>query len=162
MAKAYSLGVAAAMPQAAQILDSFHVVAALHKGDRPCEVRGEVRVGKEAQGCLPRRTYAWLKRWESLTECQLAKREELDPAKTHLRGDACLSDGKAMQDVYGCPDKKSTAKAPDHLCSWMMHSVVAKIKRMAGTFRQERKGILNWWRRDPPIRFSKGSTPPPS
>ncbi|RRF98676.1 MAG: hypothetical protein DUD39_08375 [Coriobacteriaceae bacterium] len=79
------MGVTAAMPQAAQIADSFHVVAALHKGDRPCEVHGEVRVGKEAQGCLPRRTYAWLKRWESLTECQLAKREELDPAKTHLR-----------------------------------------------------------------------------
>ncbi|QUC02727.1 transposase [Atopobium sp. oral taxon 416] len=67
-----------------------------------------------------------------------------------------------MQDVYGCPDRESTAKAPDRLCLWMMHSAVAKIKRMAGTFRQERKGILNWWRRDPPIRFSKGSTPPPS
>ena len=36
MAKAYSLGVAAAMPQAAQILDSVHVVAAFHKDDRPC------------------------------------------------------------------------------------------------------------------------------
>ncbi|MFC2647206.1 MAG: transposase [Coriobacteriaceae bacterium] len=29
----------------------------------------------------------------------------------------------------------------------MMHSVVAKIKRMAGTFRQEREGILNWWKK---------------
>jgi hypothetical protein len=105
-------------------------VAAFHKGDRPCEVHAEARVGEEAQGS------SRLKKKESLTEYQLAKREELDPAKTHLRGDACLSDGKAMQDVYGCPDKKSTAKAPDHLCSWMMHSVVAKIKRMAGTLRK--------------------------
>ena len=32
------------MPQAAQILDSFHVVAALHEGDRPCKVREEARL----------------------------------------------------------------------------------------------------------------------
>ena len=132
------------MPQAAQILDSFHVVAALHKGDRPCEVRGEVRVGKEAQGYLPRRTYAWLKRKKSLTEYQLAKREELDPAKTHLREAHTCQIAEVMQDVYGCPDKKSTAKAPDRLCLWMMHSVVAKMKGVAGTLRQEREGILNW------------------
>ncbi|MFC2647907.1 MAG: hypothetical protein ACFNZW_08135, partial [Coriobacteriaceae bacterium] len=86
MAKAYSLGVAAAMPQAAQILDSVHVVAAFHKGDRPCEVHAEARASEEAQGS------SRLKKKESLTEYQLAKREELDPAKTHLRGDACLPD----------------------------------------------------------------------
>jgi len=38
------------MPQATQILDSFHVVAALHKGDRPCEGCGEARAGRETQG----------------------------------------------------------------------------------------------------------------
>ena len=38
------------MPQATQILDSVHVVAAFHKDDRPCEVRGEARAGEEAQG----------------------------------------------------------------------------------------------------------------
>ena len=81
------------MPQATQILGSFHVVAALHKGDRPCEVRGEVRVGEEAQGCLPRRTYAWLKRWESLTECQLAKREARSCEDTS-QGGARLPDGR--------------------------------------------------------------------
>jgi transposase len=35
----------------------------------------------------------------------------------------------------------------------MMHSVVAKIKRMAGTFRQEREGILNWWEKGSTISF---------
>ena len=98
------------MPQAAQILDSVHVVAALHKGDRPCEVHAEARVGEEAQGS------SRLKKKESLTEYQLAKREELDPAKTHLReAHACQMAG-AIQDVYGCPNRKSTAKAPDRLC----------------------------------------------
>ena len=65
------------------------------------------------------------------------------PCKDTSQGGAHLPDGKAMQDVYGCPDKKSTAKAPDRLCLWMMHSAVAKIKRMAGTLRKEREGILN-------------------
>jgi hypothetical protein len=37
------------MPQATQILDSFHVVAALHKGDRPCEVREEARACQMAE-----------------------------------------------------------------------------------------------------------------
>jgi hypothetical protein len=61
-----------------------------------------------------------------------------------------------MQNVYGCPDKKSTAKAPDRLCLWMMHSVVAKIKRMAGTFRQERERILNWWKKGSTNSFLEG------
>ena len=37
-----------------------------------------------------------------------------------------------------------------------MHSAVAKIKRMAGTFRQERKGILNWWEKGSTNSFLKG------
>ena len=104
------------MPQAAQILDSFHVVAALHEDDRPCEGCGEARAGREAQGYLPRRTYAWLKRKKSLTEYQLAKREELDPAKTHLREARVCQMAGAIQDVYGCLNRKSTSKAPDRLC----------------------------------------------
>ncbi|QUC02594.1 hypothetical protein [Atopobium sp. oral taxon 416] len=37
------------MPQAAQILDSIHVVAALHEGDRPCEVHTEARACQMAE-----------------------------------------------------------------------------------------------------------------
>ncbi|QUC02726.1 transposase [Atopobium sp. oral taxon 416] len=98
------------MPQAAQILDSFHVVAALHKGDRPCEVHAEARVGEEAQGCLPRRTYAWLKRKKSLTECRLAKREELDPAKTHLRGARACQTAKRCRTSMAAPTENLQPK----------------------------------------------------
>ena len=41
-----------------------------------------------------------------------------------------------------------------------MHSAVAKIKRMAGTFRQERKGILNWWEKGSTNSFLKGLNSP--
>ena len=38
----------------------------------------------------------------------------------------------------------------------MMHSVVTKIKRMAGTFRQEREEILNWWKKGSTNSFLEG------
>ena len=63
---------------------------------------------------------------------------------------------EAIQDTYGCLDRKSTAKAPDRLCLWMMHSAVAKIKRVAGAFRKEREGILNWWKKGSTNSFLEG------
>ena len=104
MAKAYSLGVAAAMPQAAQILDSVHVVAAFHKDDRPCEVRGEARASEEAQGS------SQLKKKESLTECQLAKREELDPTKTHLREARACQTAKRCRTSMAAPTENLQPK----------------------------------------------------
>ncbi|RRF97654.1 MAG: hypothetical protein DUD39_13785 [Coriobacteriaceae bacterium] len=80
--------VTTAMPQAAQILDSVHVVAAFHKGDRPCEVREEARL----------------------------RREKLDPAKTHLREARACQMAEAMCDVYSCTDRESAAAAPNRLC----------------------------------------------
>ena len=38
------------------------------------------------------------------------------PREDTSQGGAYLPDGKAMQDTYGCPDRESTAKAPDRLC----------------------------------------------
>ena len=47
---------------------------------------------------------------------------------------------EALQDVYSCPDRQSAARALERLCSWMMHSAVAKIKRVAGTLRKSVRG----------------------
>ena len=38
----------------------------------------------------------------------------------------------------------------------MMHSAVAKIKRVAGTLRKEREGILNWWKKGSTNSFLEG------
>ena len=92
------------MPQAAQILDSVHVVAALHKGDRPCEVHAEARASEEAQGS------SRLKKKESLTEYQLAKREELDPAKTHLREAHACQTAKRCRTSMAAPTKNLQPK----------------------------------------------------
>jgi hypothetical protein len=92
------------MPQAAQILGSFHVVAAFHKGDRPCEVHAEARASEEAQGS------SQLKKKESLTECQLAKREELDPTKTHLREARACQMAKRCRTSMAAPTKNLQPK----------------------------------------------------
>ena len=73
MAEAYSLGVAAQMPQAAQTVDRFHVVQLLNRAI------DHVRCTERRESASKRRQlagtkYIWLKKKESLTECQLTKR----------------------------------------------------------------------------------------
>jgi hypothetical protein len=76
------------MPQATQILGSFHVVGTCEQDNRPCEVHTEARL----------------------------RREKLDPAKIHLREARACQMAEAMQDVYSCPDRESAAAAPNRLC----------------------------------------------
>ncbi|RRF95933.1 MAG: hypothetical protein DUD39_15925 [Coriobacteriaceae bacterium] len=142
MAEAYSLGVAAQMPQAAQTVDRFHVVQLLNRAIDHVRC-AERRESAEKRRQLAGTKYVWLKRRESLTKLQLAKREELDPVKTHLRTARACQMGEALQDVYSCPDRESAAAAPERLCSWMMYSAVAEMKSVARTLRKEREGILN-------------------
>ena len=155
MAEAYSPGVAAEMPQAAQTVDRFHVAQLLNGAIdhvRCAERRESAEKRRQPAGTK----YVWLKRKESLTERQLAKREELDPAKTHLRTARACQVGEALQDVYSCADRESASEAPGRLCSWMMHSNVSEMKAVARTLRKEREGILNWWKRGSTDSFLEG------
>jgi transposase len=106
--KAYSLGVAAEMPQAAQSVDRFHVVQLLNRAIDPVRCQ-ERRESAEKRRQLAGTKYVWPKKKESLTKRQLARREELDPAKTHLREARACQMGEALQDIYSCADRKSAA-----------------------------------------------------
>jgi len=143
------------MPQAAQSVDSFHVVQLLMRATDHVRC-AERRESAEKRWQLAGTKYVWLKKKESLTKLQLAKREELDPAKTHLREARACQMGEALQDVYSCADRKSAARAPERLCSWMAHSNVRKMKSVARTLRKEREGILNWWKRGSTNSFLEG------
>lgn len=125
------------MPQAAQTVDRFHVVQLLNRAIDHVRC-AERRESAEKRRQLAGTKYVWLKRKESLTERQLAKREELDPAKTHLRTARACQMGEALQDVYSCAGRESAARALDRLCSWMMHSNVREMKTVARTLRKER------------------------
>lgn len=155
MAEACSLGVAAEMPQAVQTVDRFHVVQLLNRAIDHVRC-AERRESAEKRRQLAGTKYVWLKRKESLTERQLAKREELDPAKTHLRTARACQMEEALQDVYSCAGRESAARALDRLCSWMMHSNVREMKTVARTLRKEREGILNWWKRGSTNSFLEG------
>ena len=84
MAEAYSLGVAAEMPQAAQTVDRFHVMQLFSRATDKVRCR-ERRESEEKRAMLAGTKYVWLRRKSSLTERQLAKRAELDPARSHWR-----------------------------------------------------------------------------
>ena len=146
MAEAYSLGVAAEMPQAAQTVDRFHVMQLFSRATDKVRCR-ERRESEEKRAMLAGTKYVWLRRKSSLTERQLAKRAELDPARSHLRTARACQMAEAMRDVYELPDRESAAGALDRLCSWMTHSNVPEMKVVARTLRKEREGVLNWWRR---------------
>ena len=155
MAEACSLGVAAEMPQAARTVDRFHAVQLLNRAI------GHVGCAERRESAEKRRQSAgtkcvWLKRKESLTERQPAKREEPDPAKTHLRTARACQMGEALQDVHSCAGRESAARALDRLCSWMMHSNAREMKTVARTLRKEREGILNWWKRGSTNSFLEG------
>ena len=146
MAEAYSLGVASEMPQAAQTVDRFHVMQLFSRATDRVRCR-ERRESEEKRAMLAGTKYVWLKRESNLTGRQLAKRAELDPARSHLRTARACQMAEAMRDVYGLPGRESAARALDRLCSWMMHSNVPEMKVVAGTLRKEREGIPDWWDR---------------
>jgi len=69
MAEAYSLGVAAEMPQAAQSVDRFHVVQLLMRATDPVRC-AERRESASKRRQLAPTKYLWLKKKESLTKRQ--------------------------------------------------------------------------------------------
>ena len=146
MAEAYSPGVAAEMPQAAQTVDRFHVTRPFPGATDKVRCR-ERRESGEKRAMLAGTKYVWLKRESNLTECQLAKRRGLDPARSHLRTARACQMAEAMRDVYEFPDRESAARALDRLCSWMTHSNAPQMRMVARMLRKEREGVLNWWRR---------------
>ena len=142
MSQAYALGVAEQMPAAAQTVDRFHVMQLFEQAvDR---VRcAEAKSSAEKRRLLRGTKYVWLKRPENLTERQAARKESL--MGEHLLTARACAMAEAMRAVYPCPDRKSAAAELDRVVSWVMHSNVGGMKRVARTVRAEREGILNWF-----------------
>ena len=145
MSEAYSIGVAAEMPRAAQTVDRFHVMQLFSRRVDGVRCR-ERRESADKRAMLSGTKYVWLKREENLTDGQRATREALCPARSHLQTARACQMEEAMRDVYELPDRESAAVALDRLASWMMHSNVPEMKVVARTLRKEREGIPDWWR----------------
>ena len=144
MAASYSLGCADAMPNAAQTVDRFHVMQlACRELDR---VRcAEAKSSEERRRLLKGTKYCWLKRPENLTPRQAERKASL--MSEHLQTARACAMVEALRGVYSMPDRGSAARELDRWVSWVMHSNVPQMKRVAATIREEREGILNWFSR---------------
>ena len=144
MSGSYSAAVAEQMPRATQTIDRFHVMQLFSRAtDR---VRcAERRESDEKREMLKRTKYVWLKREENLTERQRDTRERLAPCRSHLRTARACQMTEAMRDVYSCATAAEAGPELDRLVSWMMHSNVPEMKRVARTVRENREGILNYF-----------------
>ena len=144
MSRAFSLGVAEAMPAASQTVDRFHVMQLFTKALD--QVRcAEAKSCEEKRRLLRGTKYAWLKRPENLTERQAATRERL--SSEHLLTARACAMTEAMRGVYSCATRAEAAAELDRVVSWIMHSNVPRMKAVARTVREEREGILNWFDR---------------
>ena len=144
MSASFSAAVAEQMPQAAQTVDRFHVMQLFAQAtDRVrCAERRESDGKREL---LKGTKYVWLKREGNLTERQRETRERLAPAKSHLRTARACQMTEAMRDVYSCATAEEAGAELDRLLSWMMHSNVPEMKRVARTVRENREGILSYF-----------------
>ena len=144
MSASFSAAVAEQMPQAAQTIDRFHVMQLFAQAtDRVrCAERRESDGKREL---LKGTKYVWLKREGNLTDRQREARERLAPAKSHLRTARACQMTEAMRDVYSCATAEEAGAELDRLLSWMMHSNVPEMKRVARTVRENREGILNYF-----------------
>ena len=128
------------MPEATQTIDRFHVMQLFSRAtDRVrCRERRESDEKREA----PERTkYVWPEREESLTERQREVRERLAPNRSHLKTARACQMTEAMRDVYDCETAEEAEPMLDRLLSWMTHSNVPEMRRVAKTVRENKEGI---------------------
>lgn len=142
MSEAYALGVAKAMPNAAQTVDRFHVMQLFTKATDRVRCR-EAKSSQEKRRLLRQTKYCWLKRPENLTEKQRARKESL--AGEHLLCARACAMTEATRTACACPDCGSAGAELDRLASWMTRSNVAEVKAVARIARKKREGILNWF-----------------
>ena len=107
-----------------------------------CRERRESDEKREA----PERTkYVWPEREESLTERQREVRERLAPNRSHLKTARACQMTEAMRDVYDCETAAEAEPMLDRLLSWMTHSNVPEMRRVAKTVRENKEGIPGYF-----------------
>ena len=144
MSGPFAKGVRRNMPQAHQTIDKFHVMQLFSKATD--EVRNVERKESDEKAELLKGTkYVWLKREENLTERQARIRAELDPKKSHLKTARACQMSEGMRDVYQKATREEAEHALKRLCSWIMHSNVPRMKKVAKTIRENWDDVLNWW-----------------
>lgn len=142
LSPAFASGIRAQLPNAARIIDKFHVIQLFTK--QIDNVRAaESKESAAKRRLLARTKYLWLANEGNLTEHQLEKKRNLS-RENLLTARACAMK-EAMQHVYECLDRKEAEEELDLLLSWMTHSNIEGMKTVARTMRENKPDILNYF-----------------
>ncbi|NQT58449.1 MAG: ISL3 family transposase [Bacteroidetes bacterium] len=139
MSRGYETAVTETFRNAKRVIDKFHVIKNVN------DVVDDVRRRESRQHRELKHTrYVWLKNPGNLTGNQQVLYEKL--SKTNLRTVKAYQMRLVVQDIYmHCPDRESASSAFDELCSWIMHSNVWEMKKIAKMIRRNKEAILNYF-----------------
>lgn len=144
LSPAFASGVAEHLPKAKRVADRFHV---MQIANRQLDLvrAGEARESEEKRRLLKRTKYVWLKREENLTARQLETKRSL-AAENLKTGRACAM-VEALRRAYDTCETAEEAKAElDALTSWIMHSNVPQMKKLARTLRDNEAEVLAYFK----------------
>lgn len=144
LSPAFAAGVAGHLPNAKRVADRFHV---MQIANRQLDLvrAGEARESEEKRRLLSRTKYVWLKREENLTPRQLERKRSL-AAENLKTGRACAM-VEALRRAYDTCETAAEAKAElDALTSWIMHSNVPQMKKLARTLRDNEAEVLAYFK----------------
>ena len=123
------------------IIDKFHVIKHAN------EAVDAVRKAESKENPLLKKTkYLWLKNEGNLTDKQLEWKQELMKSTKHLKTGRAYSMRVELQDIYDQACDRPTAEARlSKLCTWMMHSRLADMKKLCRLIKDHWNEILNYF-----------------
>lgn len=143
MSPAFANGVRDCLPNAHRVVDRFHVMQLANRKLDLVRTQ-EARESAEKRRLLKGTKYVWLKRDESLTDRQRARKLSL--ASENLKTGRACAMVEALRRVYeDCATREEAEAGLGSLCSWIMHSNVPQMKKLAKTLRENWDGVLAYF-----------------
>lgn len=141
MSLGFRKGIADNFPNSQTIIDKFHVIK--HANEAVDAVR---KAESKENPILKKTKYLWLKNEGNLTDKQLEWKQELMKASRHLKTGRAYAMRVELQDIYEQASDRQTAEARlSKLCTWMMHSRLAEMKKLCRLIKNHWNEILNYF-----------------
>ena len=141
MSLGFRKGIADNFPNSQTIIDKFHVIK--HANEAVDAVR---KAESKENPILKKTKYLWLKNEGNLTDKQLEWKQELMKASRHLKTGRAYTMRVELQDIYEQASDRQTAEARlSKLCTWMMHSRLAEMKKLCRLIKDHWNEILNYF-----------------
>lgn len=141
MSLGFRKGIADNFPNSQTIIDKFHVIK--HANEAVDAVR---KAESKENPILKKTKYLWLNNEGNLTDKQLEWKQELMKASRHLKTGRAYAMRVELQDIYEQASDRQTAEARlSKLCTWMMHSRLAEMKKLCRLIKDHWNEILNYF-----------------